>query len=62
MKELRIIVDFIKDLFIPQVSSKDTPNKMYDSPSRMYEGKNTNRKMNLRAQLKATNMSKGESV
>ena len=35
---------------------------MYDALSRMYEGKNINRKMNLRDQLKGTKMSKGESI
>ena len=59
---MRIIVDSIKDHLIPQVSSKKTPKKMYDSLSIMYEGKNINRKMNLRAQLKGTEMSKGESI
>ena len=34
---------------------------MYDSLYRMYEGRNINIKMNLRAQLKGTNMTKGES-
>ena len=47
IKAMRIIVDSIKDHFIPQVSSKDTPKKMYDSLSRMYEGRNINIKMNL---------------
>ena len=56
-----IIADSIKYHLIPQVSSKDTPKEMYDSLSRMYEGKNINRKMNLRAQLKST-MSKGQSI
>ena len=35
---------------------------MYDALSRMYEGRNINRKMNLRAQLKSTKMSHGESI
>ena len=35
---------------------------MYDALPRMYEGRNINRKMNLRAQLKGTKMSKGESI
>ena len=35
---------------------------MYDAVSRMYEGRNINRKMNLRAQLKSTEMSHGESI
>ena len=59
---MRIIADSIKYHLIPQVSSKETPKKMYDALSRMYEGRNINRKMNLRAQLKSTKMSKGESI
>ena len=62
IKAMRIIVDSIKDHLIPQVSSKETPKQMYDALSVMYEGSNINRKMNLRAQLKSTKMSKGESV
>ena len=59
---MRIIVNSIKDDLIPQVSFKETPKQMYDSLSRMYEGRNINKKMNLRAQLKGTKMSKGESM
>jgi len=47
---------------IPQVSSKKTPKEMYNSLARMYEGRNINRKMNLRAELKSTKMSHGESI
>ena len=57
-----IIVDYIKDHLIPQVSSKKTPKKMYDALSRMYDRRNINRKMNLRAQLKGTKMRKRESI
>ena len=35
---------------------------MYGSISRMYEGSNINKNMDLRAQLKSTKMSKGESI
>ena len=35
---------------------------MFDALSRMYEGRNINRKMNLRAQLKSIKMSHGESI
>ena len=35
---------------------------MYDALSRMYEGRYINRKRNLRAPLKGTKMSKGESI
>ena len=62
IKVMRIIVDYIKDHLIPEVSYKKTPKKMYDVLSRMYEGRNINRKMNLRAQIKGTKMSKGESI
>ena len=57
-----IIVDFIKDHLIHQVSSKKTPKKMYDALFKLYEGKNINKKMNLRTQLKGTKMSKGKFV
>ena len=59
---MRIIVDSIKDHLISQVSSKKTPKQMYDALSKMYDGRNINRKTNLRAQLKGTKMSKGESI
>ena len=62
IREQRIIVDSIKDHLISQVSSKKTPKEMYDSLARMYEGRNINREMNLRAQLKSTKMSHGEPI
>ena len=58
VKEMRIIVDSIKYHLIPRVSYKKTPKQMYDALSRMYEGKNINKKMNLRTQLKGTKMNK----
>ena len=36
----RIIVDLIKDHFIPQVSSLKTPKEMFDA--KLFEGKNIN--------------------
>jgi hypothetical protein len=62
IKAKRIILDSIKDHLIPQVSSKSTPKEMFDALTRMYEGKNINRKMNLRTQLNNTKMQKGETV
>ena len=59
---MRIIDDSIKDHLIPQVSYNKTPNQMYDALSIMYEGRNINKNMNLRAQLKGTKMRKGESI
>ena len=39
IKEMRIIVDSIKDHLITQVSYKKKPKKMYDALSKMYEGR-----------------------
>ena len=58
----RIIADSIKDHLILYVSSKETPKEMFDALSKLYEGKNINRKMNLRSQLKNTKMQKGEMI
>jgi hypothetical protein len=57
-----IIADSIKDHLIPYVSSKKTLKEMFDALNRLYEGKNINRKMNLRTQLKNTRMQRGESI
>ena len=48
----RIIADSIKDHLIPQVSSLKTPKAMFDAITKLFEGKNINRKMTLRNQLK----------
>jgi hypothetical protein len=42
IKAQRIIADSIKDHLIPYVSSKKTPKEMFDSLSKLYEGKNIN--------------------
>ena len=57
-----MILDSIMDHLIHQVSSKDTHKEMFDALSGMYEGRNINQKMNLRAHLKSRKMSKGESI
>ena len=49
--EKRIISDSIKDHLIPQVSSLKTPKSMFDSLTKLFEGKNINYKMTLRNQL-----------
>jgi hypothetical protein len=58
----RIITDSIKDYLISYVSSKKTLKEMFESLRKLYEGKNINRKMNLRSQLKNTKMQKGEMI
>jgi hypothetical protein len=62
IKAKRIIVDSIKDHLVPQVSLKKTRKEMFDSLTRLYEGKNINWNMNLRTQLKNTRMQKGEAI
>ena len=62
IKAKRIIAYSIKYHLIPQVSFNNTPKYMFDSLTKMYEGKNINQKMNLRTQLKNTKMQKGETV
>ena len=52
----KIIVDSIKDHLIPQVSFLKTPKEMFDSLTKLFEGKNINRNMTLRNQLKNANI------
>ena len=48
VKAKRIIADSIKDHLIPHVSSLKTPKEMFDSLTKLFEGKNINQKMTLR--------------
>ena len=45
VKAKRIIDDSIKDHLIQQVSSLKTPKEMFDSLTKLFEGKNINRNM-----------------
>ena len=58
----RIIADSIKDHLIPQVSSLKTPKAMFDALTKLFEGKNINRKMNLRNQLKNAKIENEETI
>ena len=58
----RIISDSIKDHLIPYISSLKTPEKMFDSLTKLFEGKNINRKMTLRNQLKNVNIQNAETI
>ena len=44
-KAKRIISDSIKDHVIPQMSSLNMPKEMFNSLTKLFEGKNINRKM-----------------
>ena len=52
----RIISDSIKDHLIQQVSSLKTPKAMFDSLTKLFEGKNINLKMTIRNELKNVNI------
>ena len=58
----RIIVDSVKDHLIPHVSSIKTPKAMFDALTKLFEGKNINRKMTLRNQLKNVKIQNEETI
>ena len=58
----RIIYDSIKDKLIPQLSSRENPKEMFDALSSLFEGRNINRKMNLRNHLKSVNTQNSETM
>ena len=62
VKAKRIIVDSIKDHLIPHVSSLKTPKEMFDSLTKLFEGKNINQKMTLRNQLKNVKIQNAETI
>ena len=45
VKAKKIIADSIKDHLIPQVSSLKTSKHMFDSLTKLFEGKNINNKL-----------------
>ena len=57
-----IIVDSIKVHLIQQVSSLKTPKEMFDALTKLFEGKNINRKMTLRNQLKNVKIPNVETI
>ena len=62
IREKRIIVDSIKDHLIPHVASKNTPKEMFDGLTSLFEGKNINRIMTLRNQLKGVKIQKAKTM
>ena len=57
-----IIADSIKDHLIPQVSYIKTPKEMFDALTKLFEGKNINRKITLRNQLKNVKIKNAETI
>jgi hypothetical protein len=58
VKAKRILTDSIKDPLILNVSELKTLKEMFDALTRLYESKNTSRKLTLRHQLKNVTMNK----
>ena len=61
VKAKNIIVDSITDQIVPQVSSLNTL-KMFDSLTKLFEGKNINRKMTLRNHMKNVNIYNAQTI
>jgi hypothetical protein len=61
-KAQRIILDGVKDHLIPHLAEKKTAKEMWDALKNLFEAKNENRKMALKAKLHDTKMGKEESV
>jgi hypothetical protein len=52
----------VKDQLIPHLVEKKTTNEMWDALKNLFEAKNENRRMALKAKLHDTKMGKEESV
>ena len=61
VKAKKIIIDSIMDQLVPQVSSLKTP-KMFDSLTKLFEGKNIIQNMNLRNQLNNVKIQNAETI
>ena len=61
-KAKRIIANYNKDHLIPHVYTFKTPKEVYDALKKMFEGKNINRKMNLRNQLNNVKIHNFETI
>ena len=61
-KAKRIIEESIKDHLISHVSSLKTPKEVYDALTKMFQGKNINRKMTLRKQFKKVKIQNSKTI
>jgi hypothetical protein len=61
-KAQRIILDGVKDHLIPRLAEKKTAKEMWNALKNLFEAKNENQKMALRAKFHDTKMGKEESV
>ena len=61
VKAKKIMVDSVRDQLVSQVSSLKTP-KMFDSLTKLFEGKNRNQNKTLRNQLKNVKIQNAETI
>ena len=62
VKAKKIITDSIMDHLIPQVFSLKTLKEMFDSLTKLFEGKNINQNMTLRNQLKNVKIRNAKTI
>lgn len=58
----RIILDAVKNHIIPHFSRKKTAREMWEALTKLYQSDNHDRKMVLRDKLRATRMSRSDTV
>jgi len=61
-KVKRILAESIKDNLIPYITELKTPKEMFDALARLYERRNTSRKLTLRNQLRISKMGKSDTI
>ena len=61
VKAKKIIIDSVTNQLVLQVSSINKP-KMFDSLTKLFEGKNINQKMTLRNRLKNVKIQNAETI
>ena len=62
VKAKKIIVDSVTDQLVPQVSPLKTLREMFDSLTKIFEGKNINQNITLRNQLKNVKIQNAETI
>jgi hypothetical protein len=60
VKAKRMLLDSVKDHLIPHISEKKTTKEMYDALVGLYQSGNASRKLILKHQLRAVEMSSSE--
>ena len=61
-KARSMLIDFVQDCLIPQISQKKTTKKMFDALKKLFENNNINRALALRQQLSNIKMTRVDSI